>query len=75
MTRGKGNNHRRVRRVLCMNLGPENFGGAWRRVHRRIWLIFAALDRLASDLLIGGILLVDLCLDNVDLERGSFDNA
>ena len=75
MTRGKGNNHRRVRHVLCMNPVPENFGGAWRRVHHRIWLIFAALDRSASDLLIGGILLVDLCLDNVDLERGSFDNA
>jgi hypothetical protein len=75
VTRGKGNNHRRVRHVLCMNLVPKNFGGAWRRVHRRIWLIFAALDRSASDLLIGGILLVDLCLDNVDLKRGSFDNA
>ncbi len=75
MTRGKGNYHQCVRRVLCVNLALENFGGAWRCVHRRIWLIFVALDRSTSGLLIGGILLVDLCLDNVDLERGSFEDV
>ena len=46
------------------------FGGTWRRVHHRIWLIFATLDKLASDLFVGGVLFVDQCLDGVDLERG-----
>ena len=68
-TRGKGNNHQRVNPAL------ENFDGTWRRFHRQIWLIFTALDRLASNLLIGGVVFVDRCLDDVDLKRGSSGGA
>ena len=62
----------RVRCVLRVNTTPVNFGGAWRRIHRQILLIFAASDRSASDLLISGVIFVDRCLHGEDLERGSF---
>ena len=64
-----------VRRVLCVSTVPLNFGGAWRRIHRQILLIFAASDRSASDLLISGVIFVDRCLHDEDLERGSFGCA
>jgi hypothetical protein len=61
--------------MLRVNTVPVNFGGAWRRVHRQIWLIFTASDRSASDLLISGVIFVDRCLHDEDLERGSSGGA
>ena len=43
--------------------------------HRQIWLIFAASDRPASDLLIRGVIFVDRCLHDEDLECGSSSGA
>ncbi len=68
MVSSKGS--RSVPLVWCVDLAARVVGGAWRRVHCWISLVFVALSRSAIDLLIGGCLHLNRWLEEVELRLG-----